>query len=65
MQGEGFEPPKAKPDDLQSPLVDRLSIPAIESKALIYYKVHLFAQEKYGAACRVRTDDIQFTKLTL
>ena len=28
VQGEGFEPPKAKPDDLQSPLVDRLSIPA-------------------------------------
>ncbi len=29
VQGEGFEPPKAEPDDLQSPLVDRLSIPAI------------------------------------
>jgi hypothetical protein len=28
VQGEGFEPPKAKPADLQSALVDRLSIPA-------------------------------------
>ena len=49
VQGEGFEPPKAEPDDLQSPLVDRLSIPACI----------------FGAACRIRTDDIQFTKLTL
>ena len=27
--GEGFEPSKAKPADLQSALVDRLSIPPI------------------------------------
>lgn len=28
VQGGGFEPPKAKPADLQSALVDRLSNPA-------------------------------------
>ena len=28
VQGEGFEPSKAKPADLQSALVDRLSNPA-------------------------------------
>ncbi len=28
VQGEGFEPPKAKPDDLQSPVFDRFTIPA-------------------------------------
>lgn len=28
VQGEGFEPPKAKPNGLQPLLVDRLSIPA-------------------------------------
>ena len=28
MQGEGFEPPKAEPDDLQSPVFDRFTIPA-------------------------------------
>ncbi len=47
VQGEDSNPRRRKPDDLQSPLVGRLSIPA------------------YGAACRIRTDDIQFTKLTL
>jgi hypothetical protein len=29
VQGEGFEPPKAEPDDLQSPVFDRFTIPAI------------------------------------
>jgi hypothetical protein len=61
VQGEGFEPPKAKPDDLQSPLVDHLSIPA--RKLLIGLPDEALA--KSGAACRIRTDDIQFTKLTL
>ena len=28
VQGEGFEPPKAEPDDLQSPVFDRFTIPA-------------------------------------
>jgi hypothetical protein len=51
VQGEGFEPPKAEPDDLQSPVFDRFTIPACKCN--------------FGAACRIRTDDIQFTKLTL
>ena len=50
VQGEGFEPPKAEPDDLQSPVFDRFTIPA-------YFPL--------GAACRIRTDDPQFTKLML
>ncbi len=29
VQGEGFEPPKAEPDDLQSPVFDRFTIPAL------------------------------------
>ena len=29
VQGEGFEPPKAEPDDLQSPVFDRFTIPAV------------------------------------
>lgn len=49
VQGEGFEPPKAKPDDLQSPVFDRFTIPA--------YKI--------GATCRIRTDDPHFTKVLL
>ena len=28
VQGEGFEPPKAEPDDLQSPVFDRFTNPA-------------------------------------
>ena len=28
VQGEGFEPPKAKPTDLQSVVFDRFTIPA-------------------------------------
>ena len=28
VQGEGFEPPKAEPEDLQSPVFDRFTIPA-------------------------------------
>ena len=28
VQGEGFEPPKAEPRDLQSPVFDRFTIPA-------------------------------------
>ena len=48
VQGEGFEPSKAKPADLQSALVDRLSNPA--------YIVNR------GATCRIRTDDPRFTK---
>lgn len=33
VQGEGFEPPKAEPDDLQSPVFDRFTIPASISGA--------------------------------
>jgi hypothetical protein len=29
VQGEGFEPPKAEPDDLQSPVFDRFTNPAL------------------------------------
>ena len=47
VQGEGFEPPKAEPDDLQSPVFDRFTIPALL---------------KNGATCRIRTDDPRFTK---
>lgn len=42
-------PRRRKPSDLQSDLVDRLSIPA-ELKFII------------GATCRIRTDDPRFTK---
>lgn len=35
VQGEGFEPPKAEPDDLQSPVFDRFTIPA--RFALLYH----------------------------
>jgi hypothetical protein len=31
VQGEGFEPPKAEPDDLQSPVFDRFTIPAVQN----------------------------------
>ena len=37
--GEGFEPSKAKPADLQSALVDRLSIPPLVLKN--YYFINL------------------------
>lgn len=54
VQGEGFEPPKAKPDDLQSPPVGHLGIPAriVNGELLVLY----------GATCRIRTDDPRFTK---
>ena len=46
VQGEGFEPPKAEPDDLQSPVFDRFTIPAIF----------------HGADAGTRTPDLRFTK---
>jgi hypothetical protein len=49
VQGEGFEPPNPEGADLQSAVFDRFTNPAIIS----------------GAACRIRTDDPQFTKLML
>lgn len=55
--GEGFEPPKAEPDDLQSPVFDRFTIPARSSNAS-----RLTLQLVYGAAYRTRTDDPRFTK---
>jgi len=47
VQGEGFEPPKAEPDDLQSPVFDRFTNPA---------------DMYYGADDRDRTCDPRFTK---
>ena len=49
MQGEGFEPPKAEPDDLQSPVFDRFTIPA----------------DFNGADGGIRTRDPLFTKQPL
>jgi hypothetical protein len=41
VQGEGFEPPKAEPDDLQSPVFDRFTIPALgEILAFLPLVVH-------------------------
>ena len=37
MVGEGFEPSKAKPADLQSALVDRLSTPPCTKPAIVDY----------------------------
>ena len=50
VQGEGFEPPKAEPDDLQSPVFDRFTIPALV---------------RYGADRGIRTHDPLFTKQPL
>jgi hypothetical protein len=33
VQGEGFEPPKAEPADLQSAVFDRFTIPAYPAKS--------------------------------
>ena|GEM_PF-2797972 len=49
VQGEGFEPPKAEPDDLQSPVFDRFTNPAY----------------KFGADRGIRTHDPLFTKQPL
>ena|GEM_PF-3595438 len=83
VQGEGFEPPKAEPDDLQSPVFDRFTNPAktlrqtygFSQRAVSWNESadsgcsfplgHRGHNCEFGAACRIRTDDIQFTKLTL
>ncbi len=46
VQGEGFEPPKAEPTDLQSVVFDRFTIPA----------------NVLGATSEIRTPDPRFTK---
>jgi hypothetical protein len=35
VQGEGFEPPKAEPDDLQSPVFDRFTNPARQCECVL------------------------------
>lgn len=45
VQGEGFEPPKAKPDDLQSPPVGHLGNPAY-----IRDNLAVFLDETFGRA---------------
>lgn len=48
VQGEGFEPPKAEPDDLQSPVFDRFTIPA----SLVLYHIILEPTEGFEPTTR-------------
>ena len=43
VQGEGFEPSKAKPADLQSALVDRLSNPAYSMEPPVGFEPTTFS----------------------
>ena len=52
VQGAGFEPAKAEPTDLQSVVFDRSTTPA-------------YSNYKFGAASRIRTVDLLFTKQPL
>ena len=64
MQGEGFEPPKAEPDDLQSPVFDRFTIPATD----VFYhfcRRPKSSDYKNGADGGSRTHDPLFTKQPL
>ncbi len=75
VQGEGFEPPKAEPDDLQSPVFDRFTNPALVgiipeffepvvfSLRRIHPKIH--ANPCSGADRGIRTHDPLFTKQPL
>ena len=60
VRGVGFEPTNSERADLQSAVFDRFTNPA-------YFNVSLARMSVYclGAACRIRTDDPQFTKLML
>lgn len=51
VQGAGFEPAKPKVADLQSAVFDRSTTPAYDVK--------------FGAASRIRTVDLLFTKQPL
>ena len=55
VQGAGFEPAKPKAADLQSAVFDRSTTPAN-----VYYPNY-----KFGAASRIRTVDLLFTKQPL
>ncbi len=57
VQGEGFEPPNSERADLQSAVFDRFTIPARLIVKLV--------SDQAGAACRIRTDDLHFTKVLL
>ncbi len=52
VQGAGFEPAKPKVADLQSAVFDRSTTPA-------------YINYQFGAASRIRTVDILFTKQPL
>lgn len=55
VQGAGFEPAKPKVADLQSAVFDRSTTPANAYKP----------NYKFGAASRIRTVDLLFTKQPL
>ena len=61
VQGEGFEPPKAEPDDLQSPVFDRFTIPALNAILPSYRDEWKLC----GADRGIRTHDPLFTKQPL
>jgi hypothetical protein len=63
VQGEGFEPPKAEPDDLQSPVFDRFTIPA--SRRLYHIALIGDSCKISGADGGIRTHDPLFTKQPL
>ena len=81
VQGEGFEPPKAEPDDLQSPVFDRFTNPAkyLETNLRVFLnapaKWNIFCwaalflgygpSYQYGADRGIRTHDPLFTKQPL
>jgi hypothetical protein len=52
VQGEGFEPPNSERADLQSAVFNHFTIPACDELLI-------------GATCRIRTDDLLFTKQLL
>ena len=56
VQGAGFEPAKPKVADLQSAVFDRSTTPACRITDVNY---------QFGAASRIRTVDLLFTKQPL
>lgn len=57
VEGEGFEPPKAEPADLQSAPVDRLGTPPM-GKDCVYISV-------YCQYCNTRYEFLEQTLFTL
>ncbi len=72
VEGEGFEPSKAEPSDLQSDPFDRSGTPPLAKTAWILSqdllrvnKMPLFYKENIGAGARIRTGDLLITNQLL